>query len=123
MTQNYLFPCNFVQSMTDHVYIHSVIPTGPGTCVFKCMMLVPASSKTAQENAKAERYWEANYNVVRTVFSEDFAIGEGIQQGLSTGVNEHFVIGKYEAGIQLAQRAIDDALEGRLVCPEVVSLQ
>jgi phenylpropionate dioxygenase-like ring-hydroxylating dioxygenase large terminal subunit len=123
MTQNYLFPCNFVQSMTDHVYIHSVIPTGPGTCVFKCMMLVPASSKTAQENAKAERYWEANYNVVRTVFSEDFAIGEGIQQGLSTGVNEHFVIGRYEAGIQLAQRAIDDALEGRLVCPEVVSLQ
>ena len=86
-------------------------------------MLVPASSKTAQENAKAERYWEANYNVVRTVFSEDFAIGEGIQQGLSTGVNEHFVISKYEAGIQLAQRAIDDALEGRLVCPEVVSLQ
>ena len=32
-----------------------------------------------------------------------------IQQGLATGVNEHFVIGKYEAGIQLAQRAIDDA--------------
>ena len=61
---------------------------------------------------------EANYNVVRTVFGEDFVIGEGIQQGLATGVNEHFVIGQYEAGIQLAQRAIDDALEGRLVCPE-----
>ena len=116
-------PCNFVQSMTDHVYIHSVIPTGPGTCVFKCIMLIPAVPVDAAESAKAERYWEANYSVVRTVFGEDFAIGEGIQQGLATGVNEHFVIGKYEAGIQLAQRAIDDALEGRLVCPEIVSLQ
>ena len=86
-------------------------------------MLIPASPEEVAENAKAERYWEANYNVVRTVFGEDFAIGEGIQQGLATGVNEHFVIGKYEAGIQLAQRAIDDALEGRLVCPEIVKLQ
>ena len=65
MTQNYLFPCNFVQSMTDHVYIHSVIPTGPGTSVFKCMMLIPASPEEVAENAKAERYWEANYNVVQ----------------------------------------------------------
>ena len=68
--------------MTDHVYIHSVIPTGPGTCVFKCIMLIPAVPVDAAESAKAERYWEANYGVVRTVFGEDFAIGEGIQQGI-----------------------------------------
>jgi phenylpropionate dioxygenase-like ring-hydroxylating dioxygenase large terminal subunit len=123
MDQNYLFPCNFVQVMTDHVFIHSVIPMGPGKSVFKCIMLVPDDvDLSAEQRAKKTRYWEANYNVVCTVFGEDFAIGEGIQQGLSTGVNEHFVIGQFEAGIQLAEKAISDALDERLVCPQTLTL-
>lgn len=123
MDQNYLFPCNFLQVMTDHVFVHSVIPTGPGKCVFKCIMLVPDDADLSEElQEKKARYWEANYNVVRTVFGEDFAIGEGIQKGLTTGVNEHFVIGKFEAGIQLAEKAIDEALRGRLVCPQMLKL-
>lgn len=110
MTQNYLFPCNFVQVMTDHVYIHTIIPAGQGKCKFQCLMLIPEASATE----KASKYWEANYQVVRTVFDEDFVIGENIQKGLSTGVNEHFVIGKFEACLQLGRKAIDDALAGRL---------
>ena len=55
-----------------------------------------------EPQAKKTRYSEANYNLVRTVFGEDLTIGEGIQQGLTTGVDEHFVIGQFEAGIQLA---------------------
>ena len=57
---------------------------------------------------------QSNYNVVRTVFDEDFEIGEGIQAGLSTGVNTNFTIGRYESGVQLAQAALEDALAGRL---------
>ena len=53
--------------------------------------------------AKKARYWEANHRVVRTIFGEDFAIGEGIQQGLATGLNEHFVIGQFEADIQVGK--------------------
>ena len=52
--------------------------------------------------AKKARYWGGNYNLVRTVFGEDLTLGEGIQQGLTTGVNEHFVIGQFDAGIRLA---------------------
>ncbi|NKB97357.1 MAG: Rieske 2Fe-2S domain-containing protein [Pseudomonadales bacterium] len=110
MTQNYLFPCNFAQVMTDHVYIHTIIPTGPGRCVFKCMMLIPEEPVSE----KTKRYWEANFNVVRTVFDEDFAIGANIQRGFAAGVNEHFVFGRFEAGLQLGQKAIEDALAGRL---------
>ncbi len=110
MTQNYLFPCNFVQVMTDHVYVHTIVPTEPGKCVFKCIMLIPEPARTE----KAERYWEANYNVVRTVFDEDFEIGEGIQKGFAAVANQHFVIGRFETSVQLGQKAIDDALEGRL---------
>ena len=113
MTQNYLFPCNFLQTMTDHVYVHSIIPTGPGTCIFQCMMLIPEAAETD----KARRYWEANYNVVRTVFDEDFEIGENIQKGFATGVNTHFTFGRFEAGLQLGQKAISDALEGKLRVP------
>lgn len=113
MTQNYLFPANFVQSMTDHVYIHTIIPTGPGTCVFQCTMLTPEEPATE----KAERYWDKNYDVVRVVFDEDFAIGEGIQKGFNAGVNSDFVFGKYEVGLHYGQKAIDAALAGELVVP------
>ncbi len=110
MTQNYLFPANFVQVMTDHVYIHTIIPTGQGTCVFQCMMLVPEEPKTE----KAERYWQKNYDLIRIVFDEDFVIGEGIQKGLDTGANQTFVFGKFECGLHFGQQAIDDALSGKL---------
>jgi phenylpropionate dioxygenase-like ring-hydroxylating dioxygenase large terminal subunit len=110
MTQNYLFPCNFIQVMRDHVYVHTIIPTGVGTCVFKCLMLIPEPAVTE----KAQKYWEANYKVVRTVFDEDFAIGEGIQKGFAAGANENFIIGRFETSVQLGHKVIDDALEGRL---------
>jgi hypothetical protein len=111
MTQNYLFPANFVQVMTDHVYVHTIFPTGPGTCAFHCMMLIPE----APANEKVERYWEKNHDVVRVVFDEDFTIGEGIQKGFDAGANDHFVFGKFECGLHFGQKAIDDALAGRIV--------
>ncbi|SDY87751.1 Phenylpropionate dioxygenase, large terminal subunit [Lentibacter algarum] len=111
MDQNYLFPANFVQVMTDHVYVHTIIPTGPGTCVFQCMMLIKEAPKTE----KAERYWQKNYDLIRVVFNEDFEIGEGIQKGLETGANKHFVFGKYECGLHFGQKSIDDALVGKIV--------
>ncbi len=113
MTQNYVFPANFVQAMTDHVYIHTIIPTGPGTCVFQCTMLIPEEPVTE----KAARYWEKNYDVVRVVFDEDFTIGEGIQQGFTAGVNTDVVFGRYEVGLHYGQKAIDAALSGEIVCP------
>lgn len=110
MTQNYLFPCNFVQSMTDHVYIHTIIPTGQTSCIFQCQMLIPEAANTE----KAEKYWQANYNVVQEVFDEDFVIGESIQAGLNAGANQHFTIGRYESCLQMARRSLADALAGRL---------
>lgn len=111
MTQNYLFPANFVQVMTDHVYIHTIVPTGPGTCVFLCTMLVPE----APASEKAQRYWTRNYDVVRAVFEEDFEIAEGIQRGFATNANVDFVFGTYEVGLHYGQKAIDDALAGDIV--------
>ena len=110
MTQNYLFPANFVQVMTDHVYVHTIIPTGPGTCKFQCMMLIPEAPKSE----KAERYWNKNYDLIRIVFDEDFVIGEGIQKGLNTNANQEFLFGMYECGLHFGQTAIDDALKGDL---------
>ncbi len=110
MTQNCLFPCHFVQVMTDHVYVHSIFPTGPGACVFQCMMLIPETPISE----KTRRHWQRNYEVVRTVFGEDFEIGEKIQSGFATGVNEHCVFGRYERGLHLGQKAVEDALNGRL---------
>ena len=63
---------------------------------------------------KTEQHWQANYDVVRRVFDEDFKIGESIQAGLSSGANTFFTIGQIENGIQLAKKAIADALKGEL---------
>ncbi len=115
MTQNYLFPANFVQVMTDHVYVHTIIPTGQGTCKFQCMMLIPEAPKTE----KAERYWNKNYDLIRIVFDEDFVIGEGIQKGLNTNANQEFLFGMYECGLHFGQTAIDDALKGDLTVDTV----
>ncbi len=110
LTQNYLFPANFVQVQTDHIYIHTIIPTGPGTCVFQCIMLIPE----APASEKAERYWAKNHKLIRAVFEEDFVIGEGIQKGLATGANQNFVFGTFECGLHYGQSAIDDAISGKL---------
>lgn len=113
MTQNYLFPANFIQVMTDHVYVHTIIPTGPGTCIFQCMMLI----EKAPETEKSQRYWEKNYELIRTVFNEDFEIGENIQKGLNSGANSAFVFGMNECALHYGQQAIDDALAGKLKLP------
>ena len=63
---------------------------------------------------KAQRYWQKNYNVVRTVFNEDFEIGENIQKGLNSGANKDFLFGRYEIGLHLGAKAIQDALSGSL---------
>ena len=115
LTQNYLFPANFVQVQTDHVYIHTVIPTGVDSCIFQCMMLTPQEPVSE----KALRYYTKNFDLIRIVFNEDFEIGEGIQKGLNTGANAHFLFGKYECGLQFGQRAIDAALDGQLKMPSL----
>jgi len=74
------------------------------------LMLIPETPT----NPKAEQHWQANYDVVRRVFEEDFQIGEGIQAGLASGANDFFTIGRTENGIQLARKTLIDALEGRL---------
>lgn len=110
MTQNYLFPANFIQVMTDHIYVHTIIPTGPGTCVFQCMMLIAEAPQTD----KAERYWKKNYEIIRTVFNEDFEIGENIQKGIDSGANQSFIFGKNECTLHYGQNTLEDALTGRL---------
>lgn len=75
---------------------------------------VQQSLAEAPKTDKAQRYWEKNYEVIRTVFNEDFEIGENIQKGLNTGANTEFLFGRYEIGLHLGTRAIHDALAGRL---------
>ena len=75
------------------------------------MMLIP--EEPADE--KVQRYWEKNHDVVRVVFEEDFTIGEGIQKGFEANANQHFVFGKFECGLHFGQKAIDDALAGKIV--------
>ena len=50
----------------------------------------PASS------SKARAHWDANDAILDGATDEDFALGESIQRGLSSGANEEVVFGAFE---------------------------
>lgn len=113
---HYVFPNTFVQTLADHMFVHTVYPAGTGSCVFRHQLFVEELPK----DEKAKAHWDFNANLVFEVFEEDFRIAEGIQQGLAAGVaggHEMQTFGRYEQGLHYAHRAIDAALSGDLTVP------
>lgn len=49
--------------------------------------------------------------ITRRTLEEDFLIGEGIQQGLASGANASFRLGRFEGAIAAFHGALEDALE------------
>jgi phenylpropionate dioxygenase-like ring-hydroxylating dioxygenase large terminal subunit len=110
---HFAFPCTFVQTLADHNFVHTLFPLGPDRCIFRHVMLVPGGAL----GEKAAQHFAANWKLVLDVFEEDFAIGEAIQRGLASGANDQFVFGRQEQALGWAHRALDDALDGRLIPP------
>ncbi|HEX2795102.1 MAG TPA: aromatic ring-hydroxylating dioxygenase subunit alpha, partial [Croceicoccus sp.] len=73
----------------------------PGDCATKSVtiqtILTARKPETSEELAAAEAFRDMAYNAVEV---EDYPIGFGIQAGLASGANEHFVIGRNEPGLR-----------------------
>lgn len=87
-----LFPSTLVLVEPDHAQVVHVMPDGPSRCVLTAYMLVPEPPATE----KARAYWDANAAILYGATEEDFAMGESIQRGLSSGANRDLVHGAFE---------------------------
>lgn len=81
----------------------------PDTCATKSVtiqtILSARTPETSEERAAAEAFRDMAYNAVEV---EDYPIGFGIQAGLASGANEHFVIGRNEPGLQHYHKTVAD---------------
>lgn len=88
----HLFPNTLVLVEPDHAAVVHVWPVSTTRSLLETYMLVPEPPATD----KARAYWDANDKILHDAVAEDFAMGESIQRGLSSGANREVVFGAYE---------------------------
>jgi phenylpropionate dioxygenase-like ring-hydroxylating dioxygenase large terminal subunit len=88
----HLFPSTLVLVEPDHAAVLHLWPQGPTRCLLTSYLLVPEPAVTD----KAKAYWDANHRVLMEAVREDFAMGESIQRGLTSGANREVTFGAFE---------------------------
>jgi hypothetical protein len=89
----------------DHSAVFHAFPDGPTRVRFTSYTAIPEPALTE----KARAHWDANNAILYNATDEDFALGESIQRGLSSGANDDVVFGAFEHALthfhaQVAQR-------------------
>lgn len=107
---NRLFPNAVVIWLCDHVEFWTATPDGddPNRCIVRLWLLSPEKVVSAEDRAR----WEKNWEIVRgTVHAEDFPMARTIQQGFSSGAQDHVIFGRNEPALHEFHRALKEALE------------
>ena len=52
-------------------------------------------------------HWRRNHDITVRTLAEDFAIGESIQGGLSSGANEELRFGRFEGALDRFNRTVE----------------
>lgn len=91
-----LYPLTSVLVQPDHFAVVNAIPLAAEKTRIAIQTFVPKGSDLTE---KAKAHWQANFDFTRDTLIEDFVIGEHIQQGISTGANESFTFGRFEAAL------------------------
>jgi len=107
---NRVFPNAVVIWVRDHIEFWTAVPDGddPNRCMVRLWLLSP--DKVASEEDRVK--WETNWQIVRgTVHAEDFPMARTIQQGFSSGAQDHVIFGRNELGLHEFHRSLKEALE------------
>ncbi|WBY17154.1 SRPBCC family protein [Erythrobacteraceae bacterium WH01K] len=96
-----LFPLTQLLVQQDHVVCISSIPAGPETTELRLCTIA------SRHCGKGEEYWSRNHAITMDTLREDFAIGEGIQAGLSSGANDELFFGRFEGALGAFNRSVD----------------
>ena len=104
-----LFPGSQFLVQEDHFVWIRMIPLAADRTRLRLATMVPADSGTGE----MARYWQSNHDFTLRTLNEDFALGEGIQEGLASGANEHLNFGRYEGALAKFNQIVDAALANR----------
>jgi phenylpropionate dioxygenase-like ring-hydroxylating dioxygenase large terminal subunit len=107
---NRIFPNAVVIWQRDHVEFWTSVPDGddPNRCVVRLWLLSPEKVVAEAERVR----WEKNWDIVRgTVHAEDFPMARTIQQGFSSGAQDHVIFGRNEPGLHDFHRSLKEALD------------
>lgn len=98
------FPLTQFLVQQDHVVWINSNPIGPNQTELRLVTLVPKSK------LNEEAYWAKNHAITTTTLAEDFAIGESIQSGLSSGANQVLTFGRFEGALKTFNDLVDSYL-------------
>ena len=92
-----LFPNTIVVFQSDHLETWRMLPGAtPDRSVIEFALYTPEPATTE----KARAYWKKNYDLaIKTVLDEDFALGEKMQRGFMSGVQEEVIYGRNEPAL------------------------
>ena len=98
------FPLTQLLVQQDHVVWINSNPIGPDRTELRLVTLAPKSK------LNEEAYWAKNHAITTTTLAEDFAIGESIQSGLSSGANQVLTFGRFEGALKTFNDLVDSYL-------------
>ena len=88
------FPLTQLLVQQDHIVWINSNPIGADQTELRLVTLAPKSK------LNEEAYWAKNHAITTTTLAEDFAIGESIQSGLSSGANQVLTFGRFEGALK-----------------------
>jgi Rieske 2Fe-2S family protein len=106
-----IFPNSVIVYHPDYISHLGMFPTAAAETLFVHTMLTP--EKPADE--KAEAHWARSFELMDAgVFNgEDLAICEQIQRGLSSGANDHLILGRLEQNLRRFHRSLEELVGER----------
>jgi phenylpropionate dioxygenase-like ring-hydroxylating dioxygenase large terminal subunit len=92
-----LLPSAIIVFQSDHLETWRITP---GDRVDQCKVEFALYSPEPPATDKARNYWQKNYDLaIRTVLTEDFALGERMQRGFMSGLQSEVVYGRNEPAL------------------------
>ena len=107
-----VFPSAQLLVQEDHIVWIQALPLAPDRTRVRLATLVPAEVDPNDPGADAEaaRHWRKNHEITARTLAEDFAIGESIQRGLSSGANDALRFGRFEGALDRFNRVVEEEL-------------
>lgn len=102
----HLFPNSFLLLQPDHVSVFHIQPDGVNHSSVFAYTLIPE----LPQDEKAVTHWQKNIDILYGALLEDFAMGESIQRGASSGYSADLVLGRFEQSLQRFHDSVDHAL-------------
>lgn len=107
------FPLTQFLVQQDHTVMIASRPISATKTELRIATLAPNGKpgETGEDAGRWATHWERNHNITRVTLDEDFALGEGIQTGLSSGANTALNFGRFEGALTAFNKAVDDMID------------